>query len=506
MPTSGPPPASRSARKTWLFRTAAVLIGLSPLVACEAVLTAFDWGRPSWYDDPFVGFSAVYPLFELDESGTRYEIPRSRRAYFRPESFASQKAANEYRIFCLGESTTQGSPYGIETSYTTWLELALTAADPSRQWEIVNCGGISYASYRLVPILDEVLQHQPDMIVIYVGQNEFLEDRTFHHVKQMPRALSAAHEQLARLRTYTLFRSAALDLTGRSREHLEKDKPVLRAEVDALLDYRGGLAQYHRDEKWREGVVRQYEFNLRKLAAMCRDAGVPLIFCNPVCNLRDCPPFKCQHRDNIAPAERERFNQLLDEARAVYATDRHQALAMLREAAKIDDRHAAVHYELGKFFEDLGMRDEARAAFIRAKEEDVCPLRILECMNEIVLDVARDTRTPLIDVRAMFDARSRSGIPGDDWLVDHVHPSFEGHQLIANALAEKLIAQRVLTPRSDWETVRQARYRDHLASLPAFYFLEGQERLRGQTMWAQGRARRERKPEALRPGARVQPK
>jgi lysophospholipase L1-like esterase len=488
--------------KRWLFRAAAVLVGLSPLVACEAVLTAFDWGRPSQYDDPFVGFSAVYPLFVPDAAGKRYEIPPSRQAFFRPESFAARKAADEYRIFCLGESTTQGSPYAIETSYTTWLELALAAADPSRNWEVVNCGGISYASYRLVPILAEVLERQPDLIVLYVGQNEFLEDRTFHHLKQMPRPLSAAHEQLARLRTYTLLRTAALELAGRSREQTEQNKPTLRAEVDALLDYRGGLTQYHRDESWREGVVRQYEFNLRRMVAMCRDAGVPLILCNPVCNLRDCPPFKCQHRDGITQADSDRFADLLDEAQALYASDRPLALARLREAAQIDDRHASVHYELGKFFEGLGMRDEARAAFIRAKEEDVCPLRVLESMNAIVLDVAGDTGTPLIDVRAMFDARSRGGIPGDDWLVDHVHPSFEGHQLIANALADELIRQGVLTASPGWEELRQQRYRDHLASLEPFYFLQGQERLRGQNMWAQGRARKVRKPESKPPEQR----
>ena len=113
--------------------------------------------------------------------------------------------------------------------------------------------------------------------------------------------------------------------------------------------------------------------------------------------------------------------------------------------------------------------------------------------------------TSRIDVRAMFDARSRAGIPGDDWLVDHVHPSFEGHQLIANALVDELITEGVLTPRQGWEAERQQRYNTHLASLPAFYFLEGQERLRGQNMWAQGRARRERKPENSG-GAPGQPK
>ena len=160
--TLGPrPPAGR---RRWLFRIAAVLVGLSPFVAFEGLCAVFDWGRAGLHDDPFVGFRSVVPLFVLNEDQSRYEIPKARQAFFRPESFAAKKAPQEFRIFCLGGSTVQGRPFAIETAFSTWLEISLRAADPSRLWEVVNCGGVSYASYRLVPILEEVLGHEPDVV------------------------------------------------------------------------------------------------------------------------------------------------------------------------------------------------------------------------------------------------------------------------------------------------------------------------------------------------------
>src|SRR5690606_6623553 len=123
------------------------------------------------------------PLFVANPETGNYEIPEARQVYFRPESFPIRKGLGEYRIFCLGGSTVQGRPYSVETSFTTWLEISLHAADPSRKWNVVNCGGVSYASYRLAPILEEVLRYEPDMIVLCTGHNEFLEDRTYRGVK-----------------------------------------------------------------------------------------------------------------------------------------------------------------------------------------------------------------------------------------------------------------------------------------------------------------------------------
>lgn len=189
------------------FRVAAVLVGLLPFVLIEVALRAFGLGHPSWHDDPFVGFSEAWPLFEQNEAGGRYEIARSKRVHFYPESFAVPKPPREFRIFCIGDSTVQGNPWTTETSFTTWLEISLNAAQPDRQWDVINCGGVSYASYRMVPILEEVLRHQPDLIIVHASHNEFLEDRTYGDLKQTPRWLWHLHEQTSRLRTFNLLRS-----------------------------------------------------------------------------------------------------------------------------------------------------------------------------------------------------------------------------------------------------------------------------------------------------------
>ena len=471
-----------------VFRIAAILLGFSPFVLAEAILVALDWGRPDYSSDPFVGFHDVQPLFVPSEDGTRYEISPSRQGFFRPDSFSTRKPDNEYRIFCLGGSTVQGRPFGIETSFTTWLELALQAADATRKWEVVNCGGVSYASYRLVPVLDEVLGYRPDLIVVYTGHNEFLEDRTYRQIKRIPKILARPCGFLARTRTSNLLRQGYVRLKGGHDRADSLDRPTLRTEVDAMLEYEGGLAQYHRDDKWRRDVIQHYRYNLRRMVELCRDAGVEIILVNPVSNLRDCPPFKNQHRDGLTPEELKRWEGLIGQAAELQATNMHQATLLLEEAVAIDDRHAGTYYLLAKCCDALGDYDRARRAYIRAKDEDICPLRILEPMNQAVLEVARQTGTTMADVRAVFAARSDAGIPGGVLLVDHVHPSFEGHRLIADVLLTELARQGIVRPVPGWKERRDQAFRAHFESLDGFYFVKGQETLEVLRCWTQGKA------------------
>jgi lysophospholipase L1-like esterase len=485
--------ASRRWRR-WGFRLAAVLVGVLPFVVIELVLVMLDVGRPAEHGDPYVGFSRVRPLFELNAAGTRYEVPPARLSHFRAESFAAVKPPREFRIFCIGDSTVQGNPWGIETSFSTWLEISLNAAEPDRRWEVINCGGVSYASYRMVPIVEEVLRYQPDLIVLHCSHNEFLEDRTYGEIKRTPRPVVRTVEAASRLRSFTLLRSAYVKLSGPSGKSAHRT--VLTDEVEALLDYRGGLEFYHRDDAWRDGVVAHFEINLRRMVRIARDAGVPMILMNPVSNLRDSPPFKAEHRAGLSSADVARWESLWNAAREHYATDRLRAVALLREALAIDDQHAGLHYDLGKCYDAMGLLDQARPAYLRAKELDVCPLRILEPMNQIILDVARETSTPLVNNRQIFEDLSPGGLPGDKWLVDHVHPSIKGYQVLGDAVAHELVRLGIVHPMVSWQDETRRRYAEHLASLDGAYFANGQKHLRGLMLWAQGRASRVRPAQA----------
>lgn len=483
--SAGQPAPRRRRLRGLVFRLAAVVVGLSPLLLLEGVLAILDLGKPTYRDDPFIGFRAVHPLFIPSADGTRYEIAPSRLAYFRPESFAAQKGPHEFRIFFLGGSTVQGSPFSTETSMSTFLESALAEADPSRRWEAINCGGISYASYRLVPILEEVLHYQPDLIVLYTGQNEFLEDRTYGHIKRLPAVLAWPAGVVLRSRTYTLLHEGYVRLRGNNRAS-PAERPVLEDETDAILEYQNGIDAYHRDEKWRENVIAHYEYNVRRMLHMAAQAKVPLILMNPVSNLRDCPPFKSEHRDGLRREELARWDSLVARAMAIHDEDPNQAITILEQAVTIDDQHAGLRFLLAKAYDAGGRLDEARREYRAAKELDICPLRILEPMNEAILDIARQTRTPLVDVRLAYEQLCPDGIPGDYWLIDHVHPSIAGHQFIADRLAEAMIRLNFLRPQPGWRERAKAAYREHVAGLDPLYFEKGMLRLEVLRRWSRG--------------------
>jgi len=476
-----------SRRRAVGFRLAAVLLAVVPFALAELLFVILDWGRPTQHDDPFVGFSAIHPLFVRSADGRRYEIPRSRWRCFQPEWFAARKPADEYRIFCLGGSTVQGRPYGPETSFTTWLELNLQLAEPGRKWRVVNCGGVSYATYRLVPILKEVLAREADMIVLYTGHNEFLEDREYGYIRDRPRWIAGPWELLARARTYNLLREGFLRLKGDS-PRVRAGRSILKADVDAILDYRGGLEKYHRDEPWRRGVIEHFRYNVRRMVGMAREAGVAILLIDPPCNLRDCPPFKSQHRDGLTDEQLRRWRALCGEAADHSVLRAARAVERLREAMAIDEKHAGLHYWLAKELDATGETAAAREAYLRAKELDICPLRILEPMNEAIVRIAKETGTPLVDLRKLFEQRSDVGIPGDESFCDHVHPRIAGHRLIADALVDELARQGVVHPRDGWRERQEKVAMDHLGSLGAAYFIEGTRRLESLRGWAAGRA------------------
>ena len=479
-------PASRERR--WGFRLAAVTLGILPFFLLELLLAAFGLGRPELQDDPLIGFQSVRPLFVKNASGDRFEIPPARQNYFRPQAFDANKRPDEFRIFCLGGSTVQGRPYSTETSFTTWLEISLNQAQPSRRWRVINCGGVSYASYRLVPVLQEVLCYEPDLIVVYTGHNEFLEDRTYQAFKGRTPAVATVLGIVSRLRTFCLLRSAALQIQSPGDKAPRGHRPILAGEVDAILDYRGGLAQYHRDERWSREVQRHFQANPQRMIWFAGDAGVPLLMVNPVSNLRDCPPFKSEHASGLSRSQQEAWQQLWQQARNSYDADLPHAVESLERAAAIDDAHAGLHYQLAQCYDALGDAKQAAEHYVFAKDRDICPLRMLESMHAILAETCRSTDTPWIDIRARFERECRDGIPDESLMADHVHPTIHGHQIIAAEVFDCLVRLGLVHPSGDWESQRDEAFARHLQSLDTLYYERGQLRLEQLKQWANGQA------------------
>lgn len=467
------------------FHLAAVVVVISPLVFGELVLRLCVRPPSISPDDPYVSFNGLRPLFVLDSTGTNFETAKERLTYFCPQSFAAVKGQQTFRIFCLGGSTVQGRPYSVETSFTTWLKLNLNAARPQTDFEVVNCGGISYASYRLVPIMRELLEYEPDLFIIYTGQNEFLEDRTYQRLKRVPRALVRIHRTMLNLRSYSLVNEF---ISTRRTRRKGISKTILPGEVKAKLDFEDGLESYHRDDVWRQGTIEHFGRNLQTMVRMSRRAGIPIILVNPVSNLKDCPPFKSEYSRDLSNSEIERTAELSEQAEKLNWDDTYGKIRLLEQAAEIDNRHAGLLYLIGKCYEHIGRLAEAKNWFLQAKEEDICPLRILEPMHQAILDVAAQYRVPLVDAKALITERAEDGIPGSELLLDHVHPSILGHQLIADSLYEAMEDMKLVSTPQGWREARDELWQHYLSSLNKAYYAHGIERLERLNKWSRRRA------------------
>lgn len=425
-----------------LIVTVAFFLGVECALALVGV-------QPTLADrDPYVGFQSSIPLY-VEQGGALQTAPNKLK-FFNLQRFARQKPEGTYRVFCLGGSTTFGRPYDDTTSYAGWLRELLPLADSNRRWEVINAGGISYASYRVAEVLDELTAYSPDLFVVYTGHNEFLEERTYRNLRAQPSALRTVESMLHQTRTYSFAHRLCT-----SDPPSDDSESLLPSEVDAILDHSVGPESYHRDDSLRSAVSQHFQFNLNRMVTAARAAGAEIVFVTPAANLKDFSPFKSEHRSGLPNGQLQRWQELVSQASELAEQGNHQqAIAALQSAASIDDRPAELHYRIGKSLFAQQQFAESRQAFRRAVDEDVCPLRVLPELQQIIEQVAIGNHVPLIDFDSIIKYECRRSYghdsPGREFFIDHVHPTIAAHRLLATSIMEAMIQRGIVAPSQDW--------------------------------------------------------
>ena len=153
-------------------------------------------------------------------------------------------------MFCLGGSTTFGRPYDDQTSFCGWLRELLAVAYPEGNWEVVNAGGVSYASYRVAALMEELVAYEPDLFIVYTGHNEFLEERTYGDVRTQSPAQHWLTTAATRTRIGAAFhRLLAVRESGAPWNNLPTD-------FETVLDNTIGPTSYVRDDDLRNKYCR----------------------------------------------------------------------------------------------------------------------------------------------------------------------------------------------------------------------------------------------------------
>jgi tetratricopeptide (TPR) repeat protein len=451
------------------------------LLLLELSLAALGVKPASETRDPFIGFEGSSPLFV--RKGDEYVTSSLKTSFFNEQRFPVEKGAGTYRIFCLGGSTTFGHPFDHRVSYPEWLKARLSEIAPERKWEVINCGGISYASFRLARLTEELLQYEPDMFIVYTGHNEFLEERTYGSVRDRNPFLTSVIRVASYSRTFGLMASLVERL-----HPADTPNNRLHGEVDTILEHSHGPETYHRDAELEAGVLEHFRFNLERIVRLARAHDAEVISIQPASNLKDFSPFKSEY--DVADSKgRNRLDALLEDGRKKLADgDAEGALESLQAAEAIDDRHALLLFTTGQAMFQLGRADEALAYFVRARDEDVCPIRATTQIQQIVAEVGRRENVKTVDFPARLASQSRDRFGheavGGDFFLDHVHPRPAGHADLGRALCETMQEMGIVHGPVDRPELSQSVEKKVLGRLAPYDYAKALHTLAMTLSWA----------------------
>jgi lysophospholipase L1-like esterase len=446
------------------FVLGGVLLGIATLAGLELLLALLGVGEQGARHDPFAGFSRTVPFFEpaTRVDGTpihQLSVARSSAAALRgphepQREFLASKREGAFRVFVVGGSSAQGIPYSTRYAFSTWLAERLAVALPEYEVEMVNAAMTGYASRRVLSVVREIAQYEPDLLVIMSGHNENAETRYFQHLIDMDPRLFRAWEFVVGTRLFALFSPWFGDDFGK----LGGEAPAID-----LTPERNQMQMFevHRDRTAGKGYASQrdlayrdllYEFNLEEMLRSMEEAGSRVLFVSLVQNLSDWAPGASLHRSDISEDEQRRWRVYFAEGERLADSegDCDAALAAWSSALAIDDRHAGLHFRMATCQRSLGRLGEAREHFRLASDLDAVPLGAPGGLNEIARSVAHKHGIPFVDLDPVLEEASGERLVGDDLFTDFVHPNIRAHQLIAARIAEALRDEGIPVPASEW--------------------------------------------------------
>jgi hypothetical protein len=191
------------ARSLWLRLGLAVAAPLVFFAALEVGLRLGGFGRDTRFFIPD------------EQPGVYRTNPRFTELFF-PASFGlkpvnfrltKEKPAGAVRVFVLGESAAMGVPepaFGLAAQ----LRAQLRAVRPGERIEVFNLGVTAINSHAIVEIARQAVLFEPDLLVIYMGNNEVVGPYGVSSVVTAgtpPRALIRAGLRLRQTRTGQLL-------------------------------------------------------------------------------------------------------------------------------------------------------------------------------------------------------------------------------------------------------------------------------------------------------------
>jgi tetratricopeptide (TPR) repeat protein len=422
-----------AARRRWLFRLVAAL----GLPACFFLLLELGlWTTGYGVPGSFVlrrqvnGRKVILnnPSFTWKFFGQ--SLAKECPAFVLPDT----KGAGTYRIFVLGSSAAMGDP-AHEFGMARMLELLCQRRYPGVNFEVVNAASTASNSHVVLPTALACSRLEPDLIVVYMGNNEvtgpFGVGTVYTPFGSSPSLIQAALA-LKSTRTGQLANGLAVALLGPDRT-----KPREWKGMQAFQE-----RHVRASDPRLEQVYRSFHSNLAGICRAARRAGAPVILSTVVVNLKDCAPFGSLHAPGRSALCLQKWEETCRQGSALQEHGRHaQAIWYFLRAEQTDADHADLHFRLAQCYWATGDFPKARERYVKARDLDTLRFRADTRINQIIRQVGereRERGVRLVDGAAIIEANTPNAVPGLEFLYDHCHLNFPGTYRLARAFLEQI--------------------------------------------------------------------
>ncbi|MBN1414247.1 MAG: hypothetical protein JW973_04030 [Bacteroidales bacterium] len=385
-----------------LYNLILICIPVLLLILLEFFLRVIDYG---------CNYSLFLDFPDKSLSEYRYINPKIGKKYFQKldyttpggDMFCKEKPENGFRLFVMGSSTAMGFPYYHNAMFSRILQERLQDSYPGKKIEIVNTAITAVNSFTLLDFINDVLDEDPDAILIYAGHNEFYGAFGIGSVEKSNRSrnLIILHEKLLNFRMYQFLRDGInrimLFFSGR-----KTDEDVLGTFMKVIVDDKEIIYQ---DKTYSIGIE-SYRKNMDQLLRKVKRKNVPVFISELVSNVKNQKPL-CSKKSTRFPASSD------------------------------------VYYS-GLKYEREGNYDQAKEYLYLAKDLDCLRFRASEEINAIIHELAIEYDAFLIPMKSIFEDSSPNGLIGYNLITEHLHPNIEGYFLMADAFYEVITGSNVI--------------------------------------------------------------
>ena len=419
-------------RRLWLFRmTALIVLPVLLLAAAEIALRIVGCGfSPEAMIQRRIDNRNVF--CDNVKFGWQF-FPRHIARESEPFIFPVEKPDNTYRIFILGASAAQGTP-DPAYSFARILEQMLHDQYPSLSFEVINTAMTAINSHVVLQIAEDCARCDPDLFIVYLGNNEVIGPYGGGNGYGLPRA------NLPAIRMVIAFKATRLgQLLARLADSVgaERNTPNVWLGLEMFLNH-----QVRPHTPLLEAIYRNFQRNLEDIRRITLKNRSKIIFCTVGSNLKDNPPFASLHRPNLSPTDKKEWNSLYEQGIEFELKGNYtDAVERYLKAAKIDDHYADLQFRSGRCYWAASKYEEARERFIRARERDTLRFRADVRINHIIRSVAAGREAEgiyLTDATKALERNSPHATPGQELFYDHVHLNFKGNYILAKAVFEQV--------------------------------------------------------------------